>query len=92
MNALAEMKAMAKAENRAARRLWHSGGKMTNRADQVVWHDWGLDEGVARIVLSALRAGLGVEDMQATGDCTADEARKVISILRRRGDLWGVCQ
>lgn len=38
-------------------------------------------------VVKSLRDGLGVEDMQAKGICTADYARKVVSRLRGQGLL-----
>lgn len=38
-------------------------------------------------VMSHLRAGDGVEDMQVKGTCTADEARQIISWMRANGSL-----
>lgn len=43
-------------------------------------------------VVIALRAGLGVEDMQARGIATADYARMVIARLREYGLLARIYQ
>lgn len=82
------MKEFAARENAAVRKTWDTT-KTSKRTTQVDWDldDADFDSKLVPRVMSCLREGLGVEDMNANGTCNADEARQVISWMRRNGSL-----
>jgi hypothetical protein len=86
MSALKKMQEMARAENkRMIRDEIHRTRATPNRAFQTP--DAKFESRMVPRVMSHLRAGDGVEDMQVAGTCTADEARQVIDWMRTNGSL-----
>lgn len=82
------MAEVAMAETRRAHRIWNQD-RESGKTIQMSWSNCGVDADgtiVGRVV-RCLRDGLGVEDMAVTGTCTAEEARQVISWMRRNGSL-----
>jgi len=83
MNAIQQMQAMAEKENRRMRRR-------TDRAASTRQADWmalGIHKSTIAAIFSALRGGLGIDDMQANGTATREEAEKVIAWMRKRDKL-----
>lgn len=82
MTEMTAMADIARSESIAARAHWgipHAPFK-TAALDNI-------DHKLVPRVMSCLRAGLGVEDMQANGTCELDEARQVVSWMRENGSL-----
>lgn len=77
------MQKMARAENAATREHW--GVQLAVVPMMQPAPDF--NSKLVPRVMSCLRAGLGVEDMQANGTCPADEARQVIWWMRLNGSL-----
>lgn len=84
---MTRMEEMARRENLAARRAW---GQPLQAFQGVVPEN--IDHKLVPRVMSCLREGLGVEDMQVNGTCKADEARQVIAWMRKIGTLERICR
>lgn len=79
---MTSMAEMARRENIAAREQW---GVPYQPFEKVTPPN--IDHKLVPRVMSCLRAGLGVEDMQANGTCTIGEARQVVEWMRDNGSL-----